>query len=92
MSGEISNLWQVFSKKSLEMDCGFLDTSEFIKSSDLDGIRFEQEEHFKLGEAVAQRCPQLFNDSTTLHQFIGCDGCVNVNFARALGKRNWIGG
>jgi|MDTC01.3.fsa_nt_gb hypothetical protein len=73
------------------MDCEFLDTSEFIKSSDLDGIRFEQEEHFKLGEAVAQRCPQLFNDSTTLHQFIGCDGCVNVNFARALGKRNWIG-
>ena len=28
---------------------------EFIKSSDLDGIHFEREEHRKLGEAVAQK-------------------------------------
>ena len=44
-----------FRKKALERGCEFLDTSEFIKSSDLDGIHFEQEEHRKLGEAVAQK-------------------------------------
>ena len=44
-----------FRKKALESGCEFLDTSEFIKSSDLDGIHFEREEHRKLGEAVAQK-------------------------------------
>ena len=44
-----------FRRKALERGCEFLDTSEFIKSSDLDGIHFEQEEHRKLGEAVAQK-------------------------------------
>ena len=33
--------------------CGFLDASEFIASSDIDGIHFEAGEHRKLGEAVA---------------------------------------
>lgn len=34
--------------------CGFLDASEFIVSSDIDGIHFEAGEHRKLGEAVAE--------------------------------------
>ena len=42
------------------MGCEFLDASEFIKSSDLDGIHFEQEEHRKLGEAVAQKINYFF--------------------------------
>lgn len=33
--------------------CGFLDASEIIASSDLDGIHLEAGEHRKLGEAVA---------------------------------------
>jgi lysophospholipase L1-like esterase len=33
--------------------CGFLDTSEVISCSDLDGIHFEAAEHRKLGLAVA---------------------------------------
>ena len=33
--------------------CDFLDTSEFIVSSELDGIHFESSEHQKLGKAVA---------------------------------------
>ena len=46
--------------KAMEMGCEFLDASEFIKSSDLDGIHFEQEEHRKLGEAVAQKIAAIF--------------------------------
>lgn len=44
----------------MEMGCEFLNASEFIKSSDLDGIHFEQEEHRKLGEAVAQKIAAIF--------------------------------
>ncbi len=51
-----------YRKKALEMGCEFLDASEFIKSSDLDGIHFEQEEHRKLGEAVAQKINDIFHD------------------------------
>lgn len=36
-----------------ECGCYFLDTSEFIVSSDLDGIHLEVGEHEKLGKAVA---------------------------------------
>ncbi len=35
--------------------CGFLDASEIIASSDVDGIHLEAGEHRKLGEAVADR-------------------------------------
>jgi lysophospholipase L1-like esterase len=49
-----------YRKKALEMGCEFLDTYEFIKTSDLDGIHFEQEEHRKLGEAVAQKIAGIF--------------------------------
>lgn len=34
--------------------CGFIDASDIITSSDLDGIHLEAEEHRKLGEAVAE--------------------------------------
>ena len=36
-----------------QFGCDFLDTTEIIVSSDLDGIHFEAEEHAKLGQAVA---------------------------------------
>ncbi len=34
-------------------DCEFLDASQIIKSSELDGIHFEADQHLKLGQAVA---------------------------------------
>ncbi len=39
--------------------CWFLDASEIIVSSDLDGIHFEEKEHNKLGEAVAARVAEI---------------------------------
>jgi lysophospholipase L1-like esterase len=33
--------------------CSFLDTADVIRSSPLDGVHFEREEHLKLGQAVA---------------------------------------
>ncbi|GAK57375.1 lipolytic enzyme, G-D-S-L [Candidatus Vecturithrix granuli] len=36
-----------------ELGCAFLDTSEVIVSSDVDGIHFDLDEHRKLGEKVA---------------------------------------
>ena len=42
-----------------ELGCAFLDTATVIRSSDLDGIHFEAEEHRKLGEAVAQEVVHL---------------------------------
>jgi lysophospholipase L1-like esterase len=39
--------------------CEFLDASEIIVSSDVDGIHFEADEHRKLGEAVAARVGEL---------------------------------
>lgn len=37
------------------LGCGFLDAAEVIRASDIDGIHFEVEEHFKLGQAVAKQ-------------------------------------
>ena len=37
-----------------ELGCAFLDTSEVIVSSDVDGIHFDVDQHRKLGEKVAE--------------------------------------
>ena len=42
-----------------ERGCEFLDTSEWIVSSDLDGIHLEESEHAKLGKAVARKVKAL---------------------------------
>lgn len=42
-----------------ERGCYFLDTSEFIVSSPLDGIHFEGEDHGKLGRAVADKVREI---------------------------------
>jgi lysophospholipase L1-like esterase len=39
--------------------CHFLDASQIIVSSDLDGIHFEASEHCKLGKAVAVRVKEI---------------------------------
>jgi lysophospholipase L1-like esterase len=42
-----------------EKGCAFLDTSEVVVSSDLDGIHLEAGEHVKLGKAVADLVKQI---------------------------------
>ena len=48
--------YEHFAEKS---GCGFLDASEVIVSSDVDGIHLDAGEHRKLGEAVAERIRQI---------------------------------
>jgi len=52
-------LGQTYRKFAQEAGVAFLDTSEVIVSSDVDGIHFEAEEHRKLGEAVAGQVRRL---------------------------------
>lgn len=49
-SGRFSGHYRRFAE---QYDCGFLDASEIIASSDIDGIHLEAGEHRRLGEAVA---------------------------------------
>ncbi len=46
-------LGQRYRQVAEEFRCEFLDTSEVIISSDVDGIHFDVDEHRKLGEALA---------------------------------------
>lgn len=50
-----------------EYGCEFLDTSEVIISSELDGIHFEAGEHQKLGKAVAAAVRQILGGSEHEH-------------------------
>jgi len=52
-------LGQIYRKFAEEAGAAFLDTSEIIVSSDVDGIHFEADEHRKLGGAVARQVKQL---------------------------------
>lgn len=52
-------LGPIYRKFAQEMGAAFLDTSEVIISSDVDGIHFDVDEHRKLGEAVARQVRQL---------------------------------
>jgi lysophospholipase L1-like esterase len=45
-----------------EYNVAFLDTASVIRSSDIDGIHFELEEHAKLGRAVAHEVLALIGD------------------------------
>jgi lysophospholipase L1-like esterase len=56
---ESRQMGRYFKQAAEWYDCDFLDTSEIIKSSDLDGIHFSSEEHLKLGTAVAERVRQI---------------------------------
>ncbi|HET6961517.1 MAG TPA: hydrolase, partial [Terriglobia bacterium] len=46
-------LGRIYRKIAQEAGAAFLDTSEVIVSSDVDGIHLDIEEHRKLGESVA---------------------------------------
>ncbi len=43
-----------------EYDCHFLNTANFIVSSDLDGVHLDASEHEKLGKAVATKVRNIF--------------------------------
>ena len=47
---------------AVEYNVAFLDTSTVIRSSDIDGIHFEAEEHARLGRAVAHEVLALVGD------------------------------
>jgi lysophospholipase L1-like esterase len=51
---------QHYTRVAAEQGCHFLDTSQFIVSSELDGIHFEADEHGKLGKAVAEAVRNIF--------------------------------
>jgi len=48
-----------YSRVAAELGCSFLDSSTVIVASDLDGVHFEQNEHAKLGQAVAIKVREL---------------------------------
>jgi lysophospholipase L1-like esterase len=54
-------LSQHYRRVSEEYGCEFLDTSEIIVSSELDGVHFEPGEHQKLGKAVAVVVRQILD-------------------------------
>jgi lysophospholipase L1-like esterase len=58
-------LGQIYRRVALEAGVAFLDTSEVIGSSDVDGVHFEADQHRKLGEAVAKRVRQLLGETDT---------------------------
>jgi lysophospholipase L1-like esterase len=43
-----------------ELGCQFLDAGGVVHSSDLDGVHLDEEQHRRLGEAVASRVKSLF--------------------------------
>ena len=43
-----------------ELGCQFLDAGAVVRSSDLDGVHLDEEQHRRLGEAVATRVKSLF--------------------------------
>jgi lysophospholipase L1-like esterase len=55
-------LGQHYRAVAKEYNAAFLDTASVIRSSDIDGIHFEPEEHAKLGRAVAHEVLALIGD------------------------------
>jgi hypothetical protein len=44
---------QHYAQVANELGCGFLDTSNWIESSSIDGFHLDADEHVKLGHAIA---------------------------------------
>lgn len=54
-SEKSKHLSEQYQRMALEQHCQLLDTSQVIRSSDIDGIHLEAGDHKKLGQAVAGR-------------------------------------
>jgi lysophospholipase L1-like esterase len=59
---KLGKLPQYYSKLAREMGCEFFDASAILRSSDIDGIHWEAEEHRKLGLALAPVVKQFLVD------------------------------
>lgn len=59
-SRELARYYKIVSS---EIGCNFLDTSEVIKSSDIDGVHLDGDQHIKLGEFIANAVKELFSDT-----------------------------
>jgi lysophospholipase L1-like esterase len=46
-----------------ELGCGFVYAGEFIRSSEVDGIHFDPEEHAKLGKALAAKGQEMLGQA-----------------------------
>ena len=49
-----SRLSQRYKNVALECGCEFFDTCTVVRSSDVDGVHFEKEDHKALGKAVVE--------------------------------------
>lgn len=59
-SRELARYYKIVSS---EIGCDFLDTSEIIKSSDIDGVHLDIDQHIKLGAHIANIVTRLFADT-----------------------------
>ena len=54
------NLSRQYQRVAEELACPYLDTSEHIASSDVDGVHFDASTHNTLGQVVAQKVKTIF--------------------------------
>lgn len=47
---------------SAQLGCEYLDSSEIVETSNLDGIHLEAEEHMKLGKSAAEKVRKIFEE------------------------------
>jgi len=52
-------LGPILQKSARRLGTGFLDAGEYIRSSEVDGIHFDVDQHRILGEVIAQRIAEV---------------------------------
>ena len=48
-----------FKEVAMEYGCKFLDASEVVKTSEIDGIHFDMDQHIKLGHYIAEKVLEI---------------------------------
>jgi hypothetical protein len=49
----------LYGETARQMGCAFLDVGSLIRSSDIDGVHFEEKDHHTLGAALAVQVKKL---------------------------------
>jgi len=57
-SKKLAQYYEMFAKDN---QYHFLNAGEFVKTSDLDGLHWEEGENLKFGKAIADKVKQLFS-------------------------------
>lgn len=52
-------LGSYFKEVAMEYDCKFLDASKVVKTSEVDGIHLDMDQHIKLGHAIAEKVIEI---------------------------------